>query len=62
MWAVFGLVLSSLAASGAYIYAKRTRAAIRESIAIPALNYLGVFKWPSIALVTLVPAIAFLYW
>jgi uncharacterized iron-regulated membrane protein len=62
LWAVFGLVLTGLAASGAYIYAKRTRAAMQESIAIPALNYLGVFKWPSIALVTLVPAIAFLYW
>lgn len=62
LWAVFGLVLTGLAASGAYLYAKRTRSAIREARAFGFLDYLGAFKWPSLALVTLVPAIAFLFW
>lgn len=62
LWAVFGLVLTGLAASGAYIYANRTRIAVGEAGALAFLDYLGVFKWPSLALITLVPAIAFLFW
>lgn len=62
LWAVFGLVLTGLAASGAYIYANRTRIAVGEAGALAFLDYLGVFKWPSLALITLVPGIAFLFW
>ena len=62
LWAIFGLVLTGLAASGAYIYAKRTRVVVRETGAFAFLDYLGLFKWPSLALITLVPAIAFLAW
>lgn len=62
LWAVFGLLLTGLAASGAYIYAKRTRVVVRETGAFAFLDYLGLFKWPSLALITLVPAIAFLAW
>lgn len=62
IWAVFGLVLTGLAASGAYIYAKRTGAAVRDSRVLGVFDYLGPLKWPSLALVTLVPAIAFLFW
>lgn len=62
LWAVFGLALTGLAASGAYIYAKRTRLAVREGLNLSWLDYLGGWKWPSIALVTLVPAVAFTFW
>jgi|TARA_Y100000296_G_scaffold18249_1_gene21730 uncharacterized iron-regulated membrane protein len=62
LWAVFGLVLTGLAASGAFIYANRTRIAVGEAGALAFLDYLGVLKWPSLAVITLVPGIAFLFW
>jgi uncharacterized iron-regulated membrane protein len=62
LWTVFGLVLTGLAASGAYIYAKRARLALREGSAFASLDYLGAWKWPSVMIVTLVPAVAFLFW
>ncbi|WP_206520288.1 PepSY-associated TM helix domain-containing protein [Altererythrobacter sp. BO-6] len=62
IWAVFGLLLTILAVTGACIYAKRTRLAIREGVNLSFLDYLGAWKWPSVALVTVVPAIAFLFW
>jgi len=62
IWAAFGLVLTGLALSGACIYAQRTKAAVDDSGALAFLDILGVMKWPSVALVTLVPAIAFLFW
>lgn len=62
IWAVFGLLLTSLAVTGAYIYAKRTRVAIRDGVNLSFLDYLGTWKWPSVALVTVVPAIAFIFW
>ncbi len=62
IWTLFGLVLTGLAGTGACIYAKRTRAAANNIGLMASLSYLGVFKWPSVALVTLVPAIAFLFW
>jgi uncharacterized iron-regulated membrane protein len=62
LWAVFGLVLTGLAASGAYLYAKRTRLALREGTPLALLDYLGAWKWPSVLLVTLVPAAAFVFW
>jgi uncharacterized iron-regulated membrane protein len=62
IWAIFGLLLTGLAASGAYIYAKRTRIALHEGFNLSLLDYLGVWKWPSLALVTLVPTAAFLFW
>lgn len=62
LWAIFGLILTGLAASGAYIYAKRTRLAVREGKLLAPLDYLGVWKWPSVVLVSLVPGVAFLFW
>jgi uncharacterized iron-regulated membrane protein len=62
IWAFFGLVMTGLAASGAYIYARRTGAALRSSWPLQFFDYLGGWKWPSVALVTLVPGIAFLFW
>lgn len=61
IWALFGLLLTGLAGSGAYIYAKRTKAAADGEL-LAILNYLGALKWPSIALITLAPAIAFVFW
>jgi uncharacterized iron-regulated membrane protein len=62
LWAVFGLVLTGLAASGAYLYVKRTRLAMRGGSPFAFLDYLGPWKWPSVIVVTLVPAVAFLFW
>lgn len=62
IWAVFGLLLTSLAVTGAYIFAKRTRVAIREGVNLSFLDYLGSWKWPSVVLVTVVPATAFAFW
>ena len=62
IWALFGLLLTGLAASGAFIYASRARAALPGGTALSFLDYLGAWKWPSVALVTLVPGIAFLFW
>jgi uncharacterized iron-regulated membrane protein len=62
IWALFGLMLTGLAASGAYIYAKRTTSALGERAPLAMLDYLGAWKWPSVALVTLVPGIAFAFW
>lgn len=62
LWAIFGLALTFLAGSGAYIYAKRVKLAVREGINLSVLDYLGRWKWPSIAAITAVPAIAFLIW
>lgn len=62
LWAVFGLVLTGLAASGAYLYVKRTRLALREGTPFASLDYLGAWKWPSILVITLVPGAAFLFW
>jgi uncharacterized iron-regulated membrane protein len=62
IWALFGLVLTGLAASGAVIYIKRTKAALGWRASLSMLDYLGAWKWPSVALVTLVPGIAFMFW
>lgn len=62
LWALFGLLLTGLAATGAVIYAKRTRQVFRGGIVLPALDFLGWAKWPSLALASAVPAIAFLFW
>ena len=62
IWALFGLVLTGLAVSGAYIYAKRTKAALGSRRPLAMLDYLGAWKWPSVALVTLVPGVAFVFW
>lgn len=62
LWAVFGLMLTGLAFSGAYIYAKRSGIALRDGVNLSALDYLGAWKWPSIGLVTVIPGVAFLFW
>lgn len=62
IWVVFGLLLTGMAASGAYIYAKRTKIAVTSGVRLGFLDYLGALKWPSVILITLVPAIAFVYW
>jgi uncharacterized iron-regulated membrane protein len=62
LWVVFGLLLTGMAASGAYIYAKRTRLAMGTGVQLGWLDYLGRWKWPNVALVTAVPVISFLFW
>ncbi len=62
IWALFGLILTGLAATGAYIFAKRTAAALAGRGPLTMLDYLGAWKWPSAALVTLVPGVAFVFW
>ncbi len=62
IWVVFGLCLTVMAGSGAYIFAKRTRIAITSSVGLGALDYLGVWKWPSLAAITLVPTVSFIFW
>ena len=59
LWAVFGLLLSAMAGSGAYIYAKRTKVAVSSGLTLGIFNYLGVWKWPSVAALTLVPILSF---
>ncbi|NJO33303.1 MAG: PepSY domain-containing protein [Rhodospirillales bacterium] len=62
IWVVFGLLLTGMAASGAYIYAKRTKLAIQSGVRLGLLDYLGAWKWPSVAAITAVPVISFLFW
>jgi uncharacterized iron-regulated membrane protein len=62
LWAVFGLILTGMAVSGAIIYAVRTRKALAELSPRGALDFLGRWKWPNLLLVSAVPAIAFVYW
>ena len=59
---MFGLLLTAMAASGAYIYAKRTKLAIQSGVALGALDYLGAWKWPSVAAITAVPVFSFWFW
>ncbi|WP_133365058.1 PepSY-associated TM helix domain-containing protein [Qipengyuania sediminis] len=62
IWVLFGLGLTALAVTGAIIYAKRTRQVLRGGVSLPALDFLGPFKWPSVVLTSLVPLIAALFW
>lgn len=62
LWAVFGVLLTGLAVTGAMIYAKRTKLAVRHGVNLSFLDYLGAWKWPSVSVVTIVPAVAFLFW
>ncbi len=62
IWVVFGLLLTGMAGSGAYIYAKRTKLAVQSGVRFGYFDFLGNWKWPSIILVTVVPMISLLYW
>ena len=62
MWVAFGLLLTAMAGSGAYIYAKRTKLAVSSGIGFGILNYLGAWKWPSVVAVTVIPIVSFIYW
>lgn len=62
LWALCGLGLTFLAGSGAYIYAKRVKLAVREGINLSMLDYLGRWKWPSLIAITVVPLVAFAFW
>lgn len=62
IWVVFGLLLTGMAGSGAFIYAKRTKLAVQSGVRSGALDYLGSWKWPNIMLVSVVPLVSFLYW
>lgn len=62
IWVIFGLILTGLSASGAYIYAKRTRLAVSSGLQLGALDYLGKWKWPSLMAITILPSIFFVYW
>jgi len=62
IWVVFGLLLTGMAGSGAYIYAKRTKLAVSSGIGLGALNRLGVWKWLSFVAITAIPVVSFLYW
>jgi len=61
LWALFGLMLTAMAFTGALIYVRRTRAALNQDLLLPSLSYLGAFKWPSVALVVLVPTVSYLF-
>ena len=62
LWVVFGLMLTGMAATGAWLYAKRMRIAVDNVVSHRLFDYLGGWKWPSLALVFAVPPIAFLTW
>jgi uncharacterized iron-regulated membrane protein len=62
LWVIFGVLLTGMAASGAYIYAKRTKQVIGAGIQLGWLDYLGRWKWPNVLLLTAVPVIGFIYW
>lgn len=62
IWALFGLILTGMAVSGAIIYALRTRKALAEATSPGSLDFLGYWKWPNVAIVSIVPAVAFLFW
>lgn len=62
LWVLFGLSLTAMAGSGAYIYAKRTKLAINSSVRLGFLDYLGNWKWPSVAFLAIVPLVAFFSW
>lgn len=62
IWVVFGLLLTAMAGSGAYIYAKRTKLAVASGIGLGFLDYLDAWKYPSVAAITLVPILSFLFW
>jgi uncharacterized iron-regulated membrane protein len=59
IWVVFGLLLTAMAGSGAYIYVKRTKMAVSSGISLGIFDYLGVWKWPSVVATTLVPIFCF---
>jgi uncharacterized iron-regulated membrane protein len=61
IWVVFGLALTAMAGSGAYIYAKRTKLAVTSGIKLGFFDYLGRWKWPSVLAVTVVPIVSFLF-
>lgn len=62
LWAIFGLLLTGMAVSGAIIYATRTRKALAKDAPIRTLGFLGRWRWPNIVLITAVPVVAFYYW
>jgi uncharacterized iron-regulated membrane protein len=62
LWVIFGLLLTGMAASGAYIYAKRTKQAVGAGVQLGWFDYLGRWKWPNVLLITAVPVISFIYW
>lgn len=62
LWMVFGLILTGMSVSGAIIYTVRTKKALAEVARPGVLDFLGPWKWPNVILITVVPAIAFLYW
>lgn len=62
LWVIFGLLLTAMAVSGAYIYAKRTKLAMTSGVGLEFLDYLGIWKWPSVAAISLVPAISLIFW
>lgn len=62
LWVIFGLLLTAMAGSGAYIYVKRTKLAMTSGVGLGFLNYLGKWKSPSIAALFLLPAISCIYW
>lgn len=63
VWVVFGLILTGMALSGAIIHARRTARFVRVRTnprVLSSLDLLGPLKWPSIAAITVVPAVSFL--
>ncbi len=62
IWVLFGLCLTIMAGSGAYIYAKRTKIALSSGVTFAFLDYLGAWKWPSALAVTAVPVVSFWFW
>lgn len=60
IWVVFGLLLVGMCFTGAYIYAKRMKLAL--SGISSTFDYLGGWKWPSLAIVIAAPLIGFAFW
>lgn len=62
IWFVFGLFLTGMAFTGAYIYSARLKQSVTDSRILSPLNYLGIWKWPSVCLITVVPIVSFFFW
>lgn len=60
VWVLFGIALCGMSLSGAVIYVRRLSRRLHcVDAKVRTLAFLGWLRWPSLAAVTLVPAVAF---